>query len=195
MTKMVDLKVMDKVVNLDAQGVANSQIAEAIGISVDVIQAWQDREDYQKKLLDLKTQTIEKDKHFDDQWDSIEKRAIDIVRDNLKHNLDPNFALKAALLANKAIRRGRPGNTPLNGSGGPKAVITLNQVFIARLQNPPAQMGELTAQQINHQNQLLDGSAVSAKVVNMLNPKEVEQLLVYKKKTDEDGMITDIDLK
>lgn len=192
MSQIVDYKIMDKVVNLDAQGVANSQIAEAIGIDVSTIQEWQEREDYKVKLVAMKTASLEKDKHFDDQWDSVEKRAIEIVRDNLKHNLDPHFALKAALLANKAIRRGRPGNTPLSGAGGPKAVITLNQVFIGRLQHPPAAMGDLTPKQTNHQNSLLNGT--TTKVVDMLNPKEVEALLVYKKKTDETGMITDIDL-
>lgn len=198
MSQPTAIAFLEKVAVLDAQGVSNENIAEALGISRESVYEYQDREEYQKIIVELKTKSLERDKEFDEQWDSVEKRALDIVRNNLKTNFDPHFALKAALLANKAVRRGMPGNRPLNGAGGPKAIITLNQIFIGKLQQPPKgisgilnQVPEQGDQPDAHQNDVLDGTATKA--VNMLNPTEVEKLLSYKKVTTEDGMITDID--
>lgn len=168
----VNIQFMEKVAALDAQGVRPEQIAEVMGVEIQTVNGLRNEPSYQEVFDKVKLGTLVKDKKFDDSWDGVEERALDIISKNLKYNLDPNFAIKAATLANRAIRRGSPRNNPLDANQGPKAIITLNTIFIGKLQAPP-QMSDVKV--VEHRNTMLEDG--TNKVVDLLNPSEVEQLL------------------
>jgi hypothetical protein len=67
-------------------------------------------------------------------WDSIEKKALRILDDNLRINKNAEFALKVAAVSNKAMRRGNGVNSVLPAQQGTTVNLTLNQKFIKKIQ-------------------------------------------------------------
>lgn len=73
----------------------------------------------------------------DDNWDSLEGKAISNLGDIAKHNRDPDFNLKLASIANRAQRRHRaPTSTPLDPNNAGKTVnISFQKRFVKQLEN------------------------------------------------------------
>lgn len=73
----------------------------------------------------------------DDNWDSLEGKAIHNLGKIIEHNRDPDFNLKVASVANRAQRRHRaPTSTPLDPNNAGKTVnISFQKRFVKVLEN------------------------------------------------------------
>src|SRR5882724_12904330 len=128
--------LIKKVAELEAQLVSNSQICDVIGCDASTLNRLQETDLYKQFLSAAKQEYLARDRNLDNGWNSIEEKAISIVKENLKYNLNPEFALRAAVLANKANRRGRQDSI-LPSQMGSRSVINMNTIFIGKLQAPP----------------------------------------------------------
>lgn len=149
-------------------GVPQKSIAEAMGLSegrISQIVADPRFAEYKSNAL---AESLAKSKSLDDGWDAIEQMALGVVAENLKYNKDPEFALKAASLSNRASRRGQ--NATINApAAGERVVLNLNQTFLGQLQ-------ELNACNTTVIEQKIDGMR-EKKQSDMLSPKALEALL------------------
>lgn len=167
---------LERIVAMAAMGVPEGQIADAVGISAGRLTQIKQNELFQEALSKEMAKRLKERADLDQGWDGVEKAALQIVHDTLKWNKNPDFALKAAMLANRAVRRGGSMlNQPLKSDAGPRVVINLNPTFIQRLQE--ANNGAISMAQIDQKT--IDGNLQTApmKQVNLLQPGRVEQLL------------------
>jgi len=127
-------KHLEKLAKMILVGVPQKQIASSLNLSEGRISQIIITEEYktaESKVAAVKFQEAEL---INKGWDGIEARGIKRVLDEMKHNPDPEFALKASIAANKALRRGDFKNNPIVADRGVKAVIHLNPVFVEKLQ-------------------------------------------------------------
>ncbi len=103
-------------------------------------------------------------------WDKVEQIGLKTVLEQLAWTKDPEFALKAAAVANKSNRRGLKTNqtiTPQNA--GARAVIHLNTTYINQINNQNNLITEQT-----HNAELFEGK----KTQNFMSPQDAERLLM-----------------
>lgn len=147
-------------------GVPHSQVAAATGLSEVEISEVSESPDFQQVLAEKASAQHTKYATLNDGWDMMENLSMNTVLTHLQMSPDPDFALKAAVMANKAQRRGQynPGNV-IPGQAGVRAVINLSANFINQLQN-------------NFKITQTKPSELVKKDSNFLAPKAVSSLLV-----------------
>lgn len=123
---------IERLASMIAAGIPQTQIAEALGLSEGRISQLKDTDEFRTALAEKQAAKFEEQQELNDGWDSVERRALKVVVDNLKWNNNPDFALKAAMVANRATRRG--GNQTLPTNMGSHAVINLSVNFLQKLQ-------------------------------------------------------------
>lgn len=135
LTNIVNVKdqLYDRIAKLTIMNVRGTQIAHACGISEGRVSQIQSEDDFKIQLSELQSENLEQMDMINRGWDAIEETAMGTVLETLEKIPDPDFALRAAAMANKAQRRGGIGNQPINGGATAGAVITLNAVFIEKL--------------------------------------------------------------
>jgi hypothetical protein len=189
-----------RVAKMLSLGVAESDVAEVVGVTPAAISQLKTRADFAEVFSAEMSRVYEEQRELNEGWDSIEKKALRVIDDNLKWNKNPDFALRAAMVANKANRRGSQ-NQPIDvGRMGSRAVVQLNVAFVNKLQGhghishaaanladgngnsitTPA-MGAVTAASATTATALLAAPETSDETaprqrVNMLAPGQVEQL-------------------
>lgn len=127
-------ELFERVAKLMALNVPVKQIAEAIGLSEDRVFAICREDAVKEKVAALQTQSLEQMQTINDGWDALEEMALGHVVEYMAANPDPDFALRAAQVANKAERRGYLGARAINGGTGASTVINLQVGFVQRLQ-------------------------------------------------------------
>lgn len=125
--------LITRIAKLVTMNVAHKQIAVATGVSATIISDVIANPKVVQKVQEITTADIEQQDLVNRGWDGIEEAALGTVLETLQATPDPDYALRAAALANKAQRRGS-GNEPINGKTSTTATIELNAVFIERLQ-------------------------------------------------------------
>lgn len=140
-------------IKLITQGATREIIINALGISEDEYSKLAAREDLAQYVVDTETNRLTISKQFDDNWDYVENLALTSVAEELKLNPDPEFALRAAMVANKAVRRRREdaklaaisaqNNKALPELANNLTILELPKVFINQLKLE----SEATAQQ------------------------------------------------
>lgn len=162
------LQAYQKIARMALHEVPNRQIAMAMNLSDSRITQIMQEEEFRQVLADVSAEVFESQQIMNQSWDAVENIAVNHVFEALQHNPDPEFALKAAAVANRANRRGQLNHQPLQGNAGVRAVLQLNATFVEKLQ----------------QNfQILDRNARVGVVIDsqhdtdFLAPSEVEQLL------------------
>ncbi len=130
---MLNAAKLEKIARMALFDVPEAQIAKAVGVS-DIAEYIESQE-YKDVLARISTEYFEQNQQLNDGWNSIEALALTAVIDNLTWSKDPDFALRAAGMANKANRRGDVTQQPINGQAGARAVFHLTQNFIQKLQN------------------------------------------------------------
>lgn len=128
---------IERIASMLAAGTPQTQIAEALGLSEGRISQLKDTDEFRTVFAAKQASKFQESEELNDGWNSIERRALEIVRANLRFNQNPDFALKAAMIANRATRRGT-GNQPLPTNMGTHAVINLSVNFVQKLQNMEA---------------------------------------------------------
>lgn len=131
-----DTKQLERIVALAAQGVPDSQIAEAMDLTPGRISQIKEMEEYKNAYAVKITERIDHVTKFNSKWDELEEIAVGNVINSMKWNKDPEFSLKAATLANRANRRGGDmNNTPLPAHMGGRLAINLSVNFVQKLQS------------------------------------------------------------
>lgn len=126
---------LELVANLHIQGVPQAQIGECVGLSQASISEIMQTDAFRSMLAVKQAEHYEKSKQYDDGWDAVENKALANLINGLAINPNPELALKAAVLANKAHRRVSPANRPLQATeAGARVFIQLNQTFAEQLQ-------------------------------------------------------------
>lgn len=172
--------------NLLFQGASLEDIGRVVGLAAADIKDLQDNNaEFQAIQSEILREKHESDTTRDQGWDRLEETALANVLETMQWNKDPEFALKAAMIANRANRRtARPANQALQApaNAGSRAVISLNLAFIQRLQSGALQPRTL--------------EMVPNKQSDVLSPTTVENALFPKQqKAEEDDLLVGIDLR
>lgn len=188
--------LFEKIAGMCVRKVSDTQIADICGITHDQLLQIKEIAEY-REVYSKCAEAYYIDKDLMDQgWDAIENLGMATVIKKLKMTGDPEFALKAAVLANKANRRNiAPGNEPIPARTGQGVVLHLHGNFIERLQiaasaesqhnvPPAAQMIDGIAEVVREPKKKIengledpeDSDVSMQKFVNMLEPGRVERL-------------------
>jgi len=141
----METKHVEKIAKMVMANVPQNQIAAACGVSEGRISQLMETNEYKIIEQSVAVAKFEESQLINQGWDSVEALGVKSTIVALQHNPDPEFALKAAVVANKAIRRGTFENNPIPQSAGVRAVIHLNPVFVDKLQ----QNFEVSAKKMN----------------------------------------------
>lgn len=140
----METKHLEKIAKMVMVNVPQNQIASACGVSEGRISQIIATQDYKNIEQQVAIEKFEESDLINQGWDSVEALGVRGTLTALQNNPEPEFALKAAIVANKAIRRGTFNNNPIPQSAGVRAVIHLNPVFVDKLQ----QNFEISAERI-----------------------------------------------
>lgn len=180
MTDLIQLEVeLGKIAKMDFAGVPERQIAAACNIPIAKLIQLQETEKYKSTLATIASESFEKADVLNGGWDMVENLAMNKVVDHLQKLPDPDYVLKAAAFANKAVRRGRHNNEPIAVQPGQQAVINVSLSFADKLQQ---------AFTINPR----EPKELKKKDDNFLPPKAVNELLTPKVKQVQSEIAEDI---
>ena len=126
---------LEKIARMVLYDVPHTQIALAVGISESRVTQILETEEFKDLMQSIASERFDQDSSINDGWDHLEAIALKNILEKIQWNGDPEFALKAAMMANKAQRRGQFNNRPLDERDGVRAVINLTAAFIDQLQN------------------------------------------------------------
>lgn len=159
--------VLNKIAELVQFGATNGEIAEATGLNGEEIAQVRALPAFSELLSSLQMGKFDSIKTMNDGWDAIEQRGLTAVLEHMAWSKDPEFALKAATIANKSLRRGIKTNQPLQGSMDTRSVIHLNQTFIENMQ------------QNNHTAMpaVVKSIEIDQKTEDFMNPDALEEML------------------
>ena len=184
--------VFERIARMEQMGVKTSEIAQATGLTPGRISQIKADSNYKTMLANIEVSNLERFQSLNKGWDNVEAMSLTNVLQALKENPDPDFALRAASVANKASRHGRH-NIPLNGNHGVRAVVHLNAVFAEKLQ-----------QNFNIKDRRSHMETLDQKDSSFMPPNEVETLLkpkvLIKQKPDDNlgklinGAFSDVQL-
>lgn len=177
---LVDAKqqLVVRVAQLLAMDVPHKQIAAACGLSESRISQLVATEDVQRKVQELLAERIDQIDTLNSGWDAVEEEALGTVLQSLRANPDPDFALRAASLANRATRRGGYGQQPIAGHSTASATINLKAVFVEKLQQMNVERQEIVRRHSDC------NGADHRKKVNALPIAQTEALLQPKTQRD-----------
>ncbi len=166
-------EMFSRIAKLKNMDVADHQIAAAVGVSPEQLEQILTTDEYRKTFSALQIAKYDSHDTLNTGWDAIEEASMGQVLEYLQTRPDPEYALKAAAMANKAQRRGGHTNVPINGNVTAAAVINLNAVFVTKLQ----------AMRETGKGRTFDETA---KRVDALDIKQVQQIMA----TDADDVKT-----
>ncbi len=128
---------MLKLARMVEQGVPEAQIASIVGLTEDSLANVTKSADFQLAQAFVVEEMFEQQELVNRGWDGVEEFAVSSVLSHLQGPApDPDYALKAAAVANKAIRHGKSrGNRPIETVQNMQSVITLNATYVNKVQN------------------------------------------------------------
>lgn len=157
-------QAINRIAKMEYLGVSRSQIAKACGKTEAEIESLMEKSIFKQQLQIIAAEDFDKMDTLNGGWDMVENLAMGKVVDHLEKVPDPDFALRAAAIANKAVRRGKHENQPIGMQANTQAVINVSLQFADKLQQ-------------NFQVEARDEKELMQKDDNFLPPKNVETLL------------------
>jgi hypothetical protein len=164
----------EKIAAMALHGFPQTAIAEACALSDGRISQIMSDPAYQAIYAAKAADAFEEQQLRNQGWDAVEDRALSVVVKNLEWNKDPEFALKAAMIANKANRRGSlPGAAPLYAAqaAGARVVINLQQKFVTKLTAP-----EDSSKTVNAEATEIAEGLAGRKVTNVLGVNSIRDM-------------------
>lgn len=162
-------EIFERIAKMESFGMTPVKIATATGLSESRISQIRQMPEYRTVLSNSETAEHEKFQTLNDGWDNVEAWSLNNVLMALKNSPDPDFALRAATIANRAQRRGRQ-NIPIGSTAnGVRAVINLNGNYIEKLQ------ADFTVE--NHRENIRNTQTLVQKDASYMQPSAVEKLL------------------
>lgn len=119
----------------ELQGLDVASIAEVFASTEEEIRSEVESAEYQevKKVVALELAKYSAD--TDLSWDGLELQALERLHRTVALSSDPEFHLKVAAVANKAVRRHRQGSEALNpAQAGVRVSLSLTERFVEKLQ-------------------------------------------------------------
>ena len=172
---------MLKLARMELHGVPRKQTAMAMGLSESRITQIIETAEYACAAEIIAAENFEKHEMINKGWDGIEALGIKRTVEALQNDPDPEFALRAATLANKASRRGGFAQNPISQNVGVRAVINLNANFVEKLQ-----------QNFEIKKDKSDILLEKQKDSDFLGAKAVQDLLQIKPKEDEQDLLAGV---
>lgn len=128
-------QILERLLRFALMGVPETQICHALGLDKERVQMLLQSAAFQARMIAAIEATSSESKTINDAWQALEGDALDNLLQHMKRNNDPEFALKVAATANKAMRRGVGDSRVINPvSGAMQAVINLPAIFVEKLQ-------------------------------------------------------------
>jgi len=163
-------KHINKLAKLAYSGASMKAMAAVFNVDEEQISQLIKTDDYKTEMAIITEESFTKAAILDKGWEGIEEYAVSSVLDVLMNAPDPDFALKAAGMANKAIRRngmngmGNKQNNMIQINQNMQAIIHVQPVFAKTLQE------HYLVEDVRERE-------LPKKVVNAMNPKMVKELL------------------
>jgi len=179
---LTEKDALQKIAKLVLYEVPHTQIAMSCGVTEGRISQICGTEEFKAVLQEIAVAHFEEQDLLNQGWDAVEQHAVSKVLQTLQHSPDPDYALKAAAVANKVTRRGRINHNPLTaGQAGVRAIVNVNMNFAEKLQNN----FKVTDARGEHKQKLEENrkqtSFLAVKdVQDMLKPQLSEQQIVEK---------------
>jgi hypothetical protein len=175
-TNQIEAKsnLLTKIANMILYEVPNRQIAAACGLSESRLSQLIATEDYKLVEEEIATEHFESQQVMNKGWDALEQISLNCVLQAMQMRPDPEFAMKAAMLANRATRRGSLNHTPIPGNAGVRTVIQLNAHFVDKLQQNFTISNEREGRQAVQVEQHRVSMLPQAKVTELLSPKSMQ---------------------
>ena len=146
------LAKLEKIAKMVVYDVPQVDIAKACGVTEGNISQIIAMDEFKEIEAKIVREDFEQQQLISQGWDSIEALGVKQVVDVLNSpNCDNEFALKAAVVANKAVRRGKFTNSPIITDTGARATVFLKPTYINHLQQNFEIGGEKTRQLIEKQ--------------------------------------------
>lgn len=181
MAEQLDEKML-KLARMIEQGIPEKELANIFGTSQESLSAVLASEGYVQALAHVQSESFDKQELLNKGWDGIEEHAMSTVLGHLQGPTpDPDYALKAAALANKATRRGKHINEPIVVQPNMQSVIQLNATYVGKLEQ-------------NFSVAERKPATLQMQETNMLSVKGVKSLLgTVVKETRKEVVIEDLD--
>lgn len=163
-------RLVERVAVLAAIDTPQRQIAAAVGLTEGRISQIVNTPAVAARIAELRGEKLEQNKMLNDGWDSLEEESLGVALEYMKTVKDPEYALRAAKVANSANRRSNGGvmNGVINGHGGAQATISLSAIFVERLQVMQVQSAELS-----EERHIIDAMPVN-EIESLLAPPETD---------------------
>lgn len=160
---------MNKLAKLAHDGASMQVICDIFNVEQPQILELMELDVYKKALSEVSAEDYEKSQLLNKGWDGVEEFGISQVLDYMQTVVDPEYALKAVALANKAIRRG--GSNQMNNGN---AMIQVNNNLQAVIHVQP---GFAKTLEENYMVEDVRETNFPKKITNALNPAKVKDLL------------------
>ena len=165
---------------LRSKGAPKQLVMEALGLTEDDYSKLSAREDVKEAVIKAELARTSASASFDSNWDKVEDMALKAVARELASNPEPEFALKAAAVANKAVRRRREDARLAQQQNG--VVANIGNANIAILSLPKVFMNELvnqTSQQAQRQIAIQRSAVETKKLESMADVGTIREVLGY----------------
>lgn len=160
-----------KIAEMLASGVPQVQIAEVMDLSEGRISQIKESQEFRDIYEEVGGERLQRQQQFNEDWDGIEKRGLEIIAKHLKFGSDPDYALRVAAIANRAQRRGGLANHNLQAQGmGERVSIQMGVNFIKHIQNMSISRDEQTVKVM--QNSVTG----TVKKIDLAKPGEIKTL-------------------
>lgn len=140
-------RVLARVAELAALDVPPAQIAATCGIRVARAEELLASDEIRTRVAEIRSERFEAQQRLTAGWDAVEEDAVAQVIEYMHASKDPEYALRAARVANQAVRRGPQaaanGQGAINGGVTAHAVINLSAIFVEKLQAMRVGMREI----------------------------------------------------
>ena len=148
------MRSYEKLAKMVLMGVPYEQIGEVFGISKGRVSQITATDEYSQIAARVGVEEFEKFDTLNKGWDAVESLSVAQIVQSLQTSHDPDFALRAATLANKAQRRGAY-NRPIGIPSTERTVrLTLNQNFVTKLN----QVGDVQVGQVGNEREVFEGN-------------------------------------
>lgn len=169
---------LERLARMVVLGVAQDELCQIFGLSQTQFETITGTEEYQTVFGKIQLERYSQIDDANDGWNKIETTSLKKVQQHLESFADPDYALRAAIMANKAVRRGNSvGNKPIEVQPNLQTVIQLKVSYVQKVE------GGLNVQPRAIEN-------VPQKEVNFMPVKDVKSLL----QSDESKLSRELDV-
>lgn len=177
---VVDKQALTKIAKMLNMGVSERQIGMVFNLTDAQLKTILESSDFLIVQAEVEGADFENAQTMNEGWDGVESLALSRVVEHLSNGMaEPDFALRAATLANKAERRGKHANEPLQVRPAMQTIIHLQANFVARLSSD-----------FKIQERAIEG--ITQKDSNFLEPSKVKSMFGVTKQVQGENLLSSV---